>query len=165
MKKIVISVTLILIFFYSSGQKRCQLESLSKNSKNELIHFWDSFRESVARKDTATLLKLCDFPFRVTAEILSNKRDIGENYSLDSTNIMKYTTLIFFENQFEENLLISSNPIENLKLHGDLNKKHRTCVYEYFYLIKDKNQQDQIRSFSIVRIDSSYKIVSNWIRY
>jgi len=78
---------------------------------------------------------------------------------------MKYATLMFFEKQFNESLLISTNPIENLRLHGDMNKKHRTWVYEYFYLIKDKNEKDQMRSFSIVRIDSSYKITSNWIRY
>ena len=150
---------------FSVGQKRCQLESLSKESKDELTNFWNSFRKSIVQRDTTKLLSLCDFPFRVSAEILSNKREIGENYQLDSTNIMKYATLIFFEKQFEESLLISINPVDNLKLHGDLNKKHRTCVYEYFYLIKDKNGDDQMRSFSIVRIDSLYKIVSNWVRY
>jgi hypothetical protein len=165
MKQIFSIAISLLIFIHADCQKNCQLEKLSKESKEELIRFWDSFRESVAQKDTIKLLNLCDFPFRVSAEILSNKRDISENYYLDSASIMKYTTLMFFEKQFTESLLTSSNPIENLRFHGNLNKKHRTCVYEYFYLIKDKNEKEQLRSFSIVRIDSSYKIVSNWIRY
>ena len=165
MKKIFALAISLLFFIHGNCQRRCQLETLSKKSKDELMSFWDSFRESVVQKDTVTLLNLCDFPFRVSAEILSGKRNIGKNHYLDSANIMKYSTLMFFEKQFKESLLISINPIENLRLHGDLNKKHRTCVYEYFYLIKDKNGEDQMRSFSIVRIDSSYKIVSNWIRY
>ena len=165
MKRLFILAIFSLFSTYSIAQKRCELESLSKQSRDELSSFWNSFRVSIAQRDTSKLLRLCDLPFTVTTEILSNKRDIGESYKLDSANIMKYASLMFFEKQFEESLLISSNPIENLRLHGDLNKKHRTCVYEYFYLIKDKNGEDQMRSFSIIRIDSSYKITSNWIRY
>lgn len=165
MKQILVLSICLLFFIHGDCQRKCQLETLSKESKTELISFWDSFRQTVSQRDTVALLNLCDFPFRVSAEILSGKRKIGKNYYLDSGNIMKYSTLIFFEKQFKESLLISTNPIENLRLHGDLNKKHRTCVYEYFYLVKDKNGEEQIRSFSIVRIDSSYKITSNWIRY
>lgn len=131
----------------------------------ELLIFWSNFRKSVAQRDTSELLKLCDFPFKVDKEILSNKRDPWKSYKLDSTSIKKYTSILFFEKQFTESLAISTNPVDNLKLHGDYNKKHRTCFYEYFYLVKDKDGQDQLRSFSIVRIDSSYKITSNWIRY
>lgn len=165
MKQLIILSITVLISVYSVSQRRCQLQTLPENSKNELNEFWKTFGESVSQRDTFKLLSLCEFPFRVTAEILSNKRDIGESYKLDAENISKYLSLLFFEKQFENSLLISTNPMDNLKFHGDLGKKHWTCVYEYFYLVKDKEGKDQIRSFSIVRIDSKYKFVSNWIRY
>jgi|694.fasta_scaffold05386_4 hypothetical protein len=165
MKKQIILGIFILISNYAISQNRCRLESLSKESKDELISFWDRFRASVMQRDTAKILQLCAFPFRVTEEILLNNRAIGKFYTLDSSNIMKYASLMFFEKQFEESLLTSINPIETLKLHGDFREKHKTCCYEFFYLIKDMNAENQMRSFSITRIDSVYKVTMNWIEY
>jgi hypothetical protein len=165
MKKQIILGIFVIISTYAVAQKRCRLESLSKESKDELISFGDSFRASVVQRDTAKLLQHCAFPFRVTEEILLNNRTIGKFYTLDSSNIMKYASQMFFEKQFEESLLTSTNPFETLKLHGDFREKHKTCCYEFFYLIKDMNGENQMRSFSIVMIDSAYKIITNWIKY
>ena len=166
MKQLLVFSFLVLLCFYSIGQKRCALKSLPQESKDELIKFWRNFQESISQKDTSKLLLLCDFPFTVSTIIVShNRRDIGQSFKLESKDIMQYATLLFFEKQFESALLLCNDPADCLILHGDWNKKHKTCVYEFFYKVQDKSWVDQERSFSIVRVDSSYKIVCNWVRY
>lgn len=165
MRQFFVFAFLLFLYNFSVGQKKCALNSLSKESKTELMGFWKEFQESVKLRDTSKIISLCDFPFSVSAEILSAKRDIGEYFKLYSTNIMQYSILLFFEKQFESSLSLCNYPTECLILHGNLNKKHRTCVYEFFYIAQDKDGKNQERSFQITQVDSSYKLTSNWIRY
>jgi hypothetical protein len=154
---------LLLSSLLSSGQKGCKLSSLPKKSEafSELMHFWADMKQFIAQKDTTRLISLFDFPFFVGKGFFPNAPTDGvEHYALSANNIMNYAGLIFFNKQLEPALSLCNDPTECLISHGSYRQKHKTCAYVFCYNYKNNEE----RCFSIVRIGSSYKLTSAWIR-
>ena len=165
MKQLFAITFLILSSIYSIGQKKCDLASLPKESKDPLMIFWETLKGSVQQKDSSKLMSICDFPFYVSYEILTNNTlDRGKSYAFASTNIMPYANLIFYESHFISALFQCNDPIKYLIVHGDLNTKHKTCNYVFCYSFINQKGIEEERCFSISRIDDSYKLASHWIR-
>jgi len=161
---------LILILLFASvfaiGQNRCNLSSLPKESKSELITFWETLKIAVQQKDTTKLISLSDFPFYLSKEILllDNEND-DKNNTLDSNRLKQNINSIYFEEHFFKAISQYSDPTKCLFLHGDHKQKHKTCDYVFCYMFTNGQGNNEERCFAITKIDSVYKLRLHWIRH
>ena len=156
---------LFLSSLHSLGQNKCDLSSLPIESKDSLMKFWETLKESVQQKDSSKLMSRCSFPFYVPDKILTGKSINGyKGHKFSSTEIMPYANLIFYEPHFIEALSQCADPTKCLILHGDFMTRHKTCNYVFCYSFKNLKGIDEERCFSITRIDNTWKLASHWIR-
>jgi hypothetical protein len=156
---------LILSSLQSFGQNKCDLSSLPIESKDSLMNFWKTLKESVQQKDSSKLMSICSFPFYVSYEILTgNTLNRAKSYEFSSTNIMPYANLIFYDQHFMSALSQCADPTKYLILHGNFKTKHKICNYVFCYTFKNMKGIDEERCFSITRVDNTWKLGSHWIR-
>ena len=130
-----------------------------------VVKFWELLKESLQKKDNVALVSLCEFPFWVSNEIITNNPlDKGKSFKLDSTNILQYARPLFYEEHFKLAISLCDNPADCLVFHGNFHKKPMTCDYLFCYMFKKEDGLIQERCFSVSKIGNSYKLNAHWIR-
>ncbi len=166
MKRILTFLLLLFCSFISRGQNICDLASLPIESKDELMKFWGNFNNAIEQNDTTKLISLCNFPFYVSQELITNNPlDKGNNYKIDSNNLKKYLYLFFFESKFKIAVKSCDEPTKCLIFHGNYHSKKKTCGYLFCYILDNNSDRKVERCISIVKFNKTYKLTSLWWKH